>query len=62
MNYEYNTQTQQQFDSSYETEKKWKINAPWFRSEMKDKQSIRRLPKSDYCQNVITSFFVLKNA
>ena len=62
MNYNYETQTQKQFDSSYDAEKKWSINAPWFRSEMKDKQMKRGTPKNEYCQNVISSFFVLKNA
>ena len=62
MNYDYNTQTNKQFDSSFEAEKKWRIYAPHFQSEMRDKQSTRALPKNEYCQNVITSFFVLKNA
>ena len=60
-NYDYNIQTDKQFDSSYETEKKWRNYAPHFQSEMRDKQSKRGTPKNEFCQNVITSFFVLKN-
>ena len=62
MNYNYNTQTNQQFDSSYEAEKKWGIYAPHFQSEMREKQTKRALPKSNYNQLVILGYHLLKNA
>ena len=53
-------QNAKQRQSSLEAENRFSSNYA-FRTEHRSKMSIKRLPRNEYCQNIITSFYVMKN-
>ena len=55
------TQSLKQKQSALMAERKWVSNYA-FRVEQKSKMNLRALPKSDFSQNTISSYFVMKNA